>query len=89
VYTYKTSEAFWTAFYALPSEQKKSVRQKWEIFRTDPFDPRLGTHRINRLSSLHKSTVYSVKIEGNLRVVFKIVGSEIHTIDLGTHDIYK
>ena len=89
MYTYTASETFWTAFYALSSEQKKSVRQKWEILKVDPFDPRLGTHRINRLSSLHKATVYSVRIEGDLRAVFKIVGSQVHTIDLGTHDIYK
>ena len=75
MYTYTASETFWTAFYALSSEQKESVRRKWEIFKVDPFDPRLGTHRINRLSSLHKATVYNVKIEDDLRVVFKIVGA--------------
>lgn len=85
MYTYIASEAF----YALRPEQKASVREKWEIFKIDPFDTRLGTHRIARLSALYGSTVYSVKIEANLRVVFTIIANEVQTIDIGTHDIYK
>ena len=59
------------------------------LFKNDPFHPSLGTHKINRLTSLHKSTVYGVVIEGNLRVVFKIVGNEVFTIDIGSHDVYR
>jgi Txe/YoeB family toxin of Txe-Axe toxin-antitoxin module len=73
----------------LDAAQKKSVREKWEIFKKDPFDPALGTHKINRLTALHKTTIYAAKIEANLRVVFKIVDNEVFTIDVGTQDIYK
>jgi hypothetical protein len=89
VYTFRASEIFWSSFYALSSEQKASARASWKIFKANPFDPRLGTHRIHRLSSIHKTTVYAVKVEGDLRAVFKIAGSEVFTIDIGTHDIYK
>ena len=89
MYTFRASENFWTAFYALSPQQKESAREKWKLFKVDPFDPRLGTHRIHRLSAVHRTTVYSVRIEGDLRVVFKMIGAEVFTIDMGTHDIYK
>jgi hypothetical protein len=85
---FKASEAFWKSFNALSSSQKESVRHAWKRFKLDPFHPSLGTHRIHRLSALHKTTVYSVVIEGNLRVVFKMSGDVVFTIDVGTHALY-
>jgi hypothetical protein len=48
----------------------ESIRSgKVEDFqKIDPFDPRLGTHKIHRLSAIAIQTVYSVVIEGNLRI---------------------
>lgn len=86
--TFEASEAFWKNFYALSPEQKKSVREKWKVFKDDPFHASLGTHRINRLSALHKTSVYSVVIEADLRVVFKIIDDCVFTIDVGTHAVY-
>jgi hypothetical protein len=88
-YIYKASETFWTKFYDLSEDQKAAVRQKWNIFKIDPFNPALGTHKIHRLSAIAKQTVYSVVIEGNLRVLFKIDGATINTFDLGTHKVYQ
>jgi Txe/YoeB family toxin of Txe-Axe toxin-antitoxin module len=87
--TFKATEHFWRKFYSLPREQKKSVREKWQLFKHDPFDPRLGTHKINSLSARMKKTVWSVVIESDLRVVFVINGDVFTTIDLGTHAIYR
>jgi hypothetical protein len=87
--TYQATDGYWQQFYALPPEQKQSVREKWKIFKLDPFDPRLGTHKIHRLSSIWGQTVYSVSVEGNLRVIFLIVGNEVRTVGVGTHDLYK
>lgn len=86
---FKATEAFWQAFHALPPEQKESVRQAWAIFKVNPFDSRLGTHKIHRLSARHRTTVYSVVIEADLRAVFVVRGDTIVTLDLGTHDIYR
>jgi hypothetical protein len=89
MYIFSASEAFWRNFYALRPEQKEKVREKWKIFKSDPFAPSLGTHKINRLSSLNRTTVYAVVVEGDLRVVFLIRnGTEVFTIDIGTHAIY-
>lgn len=88
-YEYKTTEKFWKNFYALPDNQKASVRENWKIFRIDPFDPRLGTHKIEILSAYARHTIYSVVIEENLRVLFRIDQNTITSLDVGTHDLYQ
>jgi hypothetical protein len=86
---YQASENFWKKFYHLSSNQKESVRLAWDIFKQNPFDSRLGTHRINSLSAHYKRTIYSVVVEGDLRVVFYLEKETVCTIDIGTHSIYK
>jgi len=88
-YRYGVAESFWKKFYRLSPTQKESVRQKWLIFKTDPFDSRLGTHRIVKLSSEYKRTIYSVVIEADLRVIFYLDGDQVWTVDIGTHSVYR
>jgi len=88
-YKFKATQDFWRNFYELLPDQKASVRATWQIFKTDPFDPRLRTHKIHRLSAHHRQTIYAVCVEGDLRVVFLIKGDEIWSLDVGSHDIYK
>jgi mRNA-degrading endonuclease YafQ of YafQ-DinJ toxin-antitoxin module len=86
---YKATEEFWKNFYDLAAGQKASVREKWKIFRQDPFHQSLGTHKIERLSALAKHTIRSVVIENDLRVIFRIDGSVLTTLDVGDHGIYQ
>ena len=88
-YDFRAAEQFWKSFNALPDSQKESTRKVWQIFKADPFDPRLRTHKIHSLSSLYKRTIYSVTVESDLRAVFFIEGKTIFTVDIGTHDIYR
>ena len=88
-YQYEVTEKFWKNFYKLPDSQKESVREKWKVFKLDPFATSLGTHQIHRLSALAKHPIYSVVIEGNLRVLFRIDVNTITTLDVGTHDLYQ
>ncbi len=88
-YRFQASENFWKTFYRLSPLQKASVRQTWQIFKNNPFNPRLGTHRINSLSARYKKVIYSTVVEADLRVVFYMEGNLILTIDVGTHSIYR
>jgi len=88
-YIYKVSEEFWKNFYQLSPSQKASARYAWEIFKDDPFDPRLKTHKIHSLSSQANRVVRSVWIEDDLRSVFFISGNIVYTFDIGTHEIYR
>jgi hypothetical protein len=63
-YRFKPTEQFWESFYDLTAAQKESTRRVWKIFKQNPFDLRLRTHKIQRLSAYHNRTIYAVDIEG-------------------------
>ena len=88
-YAYRAAPKFWRNFKELSPSQQQSVFAAWKVFKTDPFDPRLRTHKINALSAALKRTVYAVEIEGDLRVTFYIDGDTVFTTNIGTHDIYR
>lgn len=89
MYRYRAAKGFWKHFHALSPAQKESARAAWTIFKVDPFDPRLGTHKIHRLTDLYGETIYALRVEANLRVIFAIRQDVIWSLDIGTHDIYK
>ena len=88
-YRYRATETFWENFYRLAPSQKESTRRAWELFKQDPFNPRLRPHKIHRLSDIMKRTVHAVVIEGDLRVVFYIEADTLVSFNIGTHAIYS
>lgn len=88
-YRYKAAPKFWRNFKKLTPAQRETVRAVWQIFKRDPFDPRLRAHKIHRLSAAHGKTVYAVEVEHDLRAVFYIEGGTVFTLDIGTHDVYR
>lgn len=88
-YQYRAVEKFWRSFYRLSESQKASVRRAWNLFKTDPFHPSLRSHEIHALSARAKHTIYSAVIEGDLRVLFRIDGAWVTTLDVGTHKLYR
>ncbi len=88
-YRFIATETFWESFYRLQPLQKDSARRAWRIFKVNPFDPRLGAHKIHKLSAMMRRTVHSVLIEGDLRAVFYLDGDTVVSFNIGTHEIYK
>jgi hypothetical protein len=88
-YRYRAVEPFWSHFYRLNPAQKEAARRAWQIFKADPFDPRLRPHKIHRLSALYGRTIHAIDIEGDLRCAFYIQGDWVVSVDIGTHDIYR
>jgi len=88
-YKYRAVEKFWRNFNKLRPEQKESIRRAWQIFKSDPFHPSLGSHEIHELSARAKHTIYAAIIEADLRVIFRIDGSWVTTLDVGKHRIYR
>jgi hypothetical protein len=70
MYEYKASPLFWQRFHALSPEEKEKAREKFELFKVNPFDKRLGAHKINKLTSRYGTTVYGLHITGNLLITF-------------------
>ena len=88
-YRYRAVEKFWTSFYRLSPAQKESARKAWQIFKHDPFDSRLRTHKIQRLSAHYGRTIYAIEVESDLRSLFYLDGENVVSLVVGTHDIYK
>jgi hypothetical protein len=88
-YKYRAVEKFWRNFYKLRPEQKESIRHAWQVFKSDPFHPSLGSHEIHELSARAKHTIHAAVIEADLRVIFRIDGSWVTTLDVGKHRIYR
>ena len=61
----------------------------WAIFKIDPFDSRLGTHKIHKLTGIARHTIYGVRVGSDLRAIFRIDGDKVTTLDIGTHSVYE
>ena len=88
-YRYEATQRFWEKLKALPPKQRESIDRAWKIFKENPFDPRLRSHKIHRLSSQYGYTIYAAVIEGDLRVIFCIDGDRVVSMDIGSHDVYR
>lgn len=79
------SRKFAKEYKRLPKKVKNAAEEKERIFRRDPFDYRLKTHRL----SGKLKEYYSFSIDYHYRIIFEFVGKDIvwfHSV--GTHSIY-
>jgi hypothetical protein len=65
-YRFIAQPKFWKNYRKLTPAQQQAAKQTWQLFKQNPFDARLRTHRINSLSAIFKRTVHAVVIEGDL-----------------------
>jgi hypothetical protein len=59
------------------------------IFKQNPFDSRLSSHKIQKLSARYGRVIYAAEIEADLRVVFHIERNTVVTVDIGSRDLYR
>ena len=89
MYHFEALPRFWRSYRKLTAAQQQAAIQAWQIFKRNPFDPRLGTHKIHALFARAKETVYSVVVAADLRVIFVLRGNTVVTLDIGTHALYR
>ncbi len=88
-YRFRATRSFWRSLAKLPLQKQERAREVFRIFRQNPFDPRLRTHQIHKLSARYGQTIYAVEIEADLRAVFLLKGDTAVTLDIGSHDVYR
>lgn len=80
------SSKFAKEYKKLPRKVKLSAEKKEKVFRNDPFDSQLKTHKLTgRLKEY-----YSFSIEYQYRIIFEFIKKDVvwfHSV--GTHEIYK
>lgn len=80
------SSKFAKEYKRLPLKVKLSAEKKEKIFRKNPFDSRLKTHKL--MGKLRE--YYSFSINYQYRIIFEFTDKDIiwfHSV--GTHAIYK
>ena len=88
-YRFAATPSFKKALAKLTSSQKTSAKKAFTIFKTNPFDSRLRTHKIHGLSARLGRTIYSVWIQKDLRALFYLDKDVAVSIDIGQHRIYR
>jgi hypothetical protein len=86
---FKATPEFFKSLNSLSTIQRLAADKAFEVFKADPFDPSLRTHKIHKLSARYRTTVWSVCILGDLRAVFCIDDNRVISLDIGTHNIYQ
>ena len=80
------SSHFVKQFKKITKEKQKLAEKQEKIFRKDPFDSRLKTHK---LSGLLKG-YWAFSLTYSDRVIFRfITQNEVIFYKIGSHDIYK
>ena len=79
------SPKFARMYAKLPRRTKNAAEEKEKIFRKDPFDPQLKTHKLaGRMRGY-----WAFSVDYRYRILFSFEGEGLvrfHTV--GTHDIY-
>lgn len=80
------SPRFAKSYKKLPKKIKLLAEGREEIFRQDPFDPRLKTHKLKG----ELKDFYSFSPSYHWRIVFHFEDKDTIIFDnIGTHEIYK
>lgn len=76
---------FRRSYHALPFTIQQKAEERESMFRKNPFDPRLKTHKLHgKLKRL-----WSFSVDSKYRIVFEFDDSDVIFLDAGDHDIYR
>lgn len=80
------SRKFAKAYKKVPLEVKLAAEKREEIFRLNPFEPILKTHKLKG----ELSGFYSFSVSYHWRIVFHYEDENTIIFDtIGTHEVYK
>ncbi|MFA5994915.1 MAG: type II toxin-antitoxin system mRNA interferase toxin, RelE/StbE family [Patescibacteria group bacterium] len=82
----EVTDRFVKQYRKLPQRIQKKAKQQEIIFRANPFDARLKTHKLTGQEKEHWS--FSINYSYRIKFVFSNEYTVLF-IDIGTHEIYK
>ena len=80
------SPRFKKKFQKLPKKVKEDALLSEKVFRKNPFDPKLRTHKLH--GTLKEYWAFSISYNYRIGFTF-ITGKLVRFHDVGTHDIYR
>lgn len=82
----RTTNHFDRRYRKLPQEVKDRAKEKEVIFRNDPFDARLRTHKLHGKDK----DAWAFWIDYSYRIKFIFLNEEVVLfLDVGTHEVYN
>lgn len=76
-------DPFWKLFNALPADVQDEARKAYELFKIDPFDPRLQFEEKGGRKGL-----WSARIGKDWRVLGRRRGNDVYWFWIGPHQEY-
>jgi hypothetical protein len=64
-YRFTATRTFWRSFGKLSPPQQEHARKAFAIFKENPFDARLRSHKIHKLSARYGRIIYAAEIAAN------------------------
>ena len=80
------SPRFEKSYKSLPKRIKEKAKEQELVFRKNPFDPRLKTHRLTGQEK--EAWAFSINYSYRIKFIF-LTEDEVLFLDVGTHEIYK
>ena len=84
--TVSYSRVFLKKLSRLPQRLINQAHEREAIFRENPFDPRLETHKLHGKES--DAWAFSINRSYRIKFVF-LTDVSVLFLDVGTHDIYR
>ena len=84
--TIHITSRFERSYRKLPERIQTDAKRKESIFRQNPFDPRLKTHKLH--GAEREAWAFSITRRYRIKFLFLEGGSALF-LDIGTHDIYE
>ncbi len=80
------SKRFLKILSRVPTDILEKAQERELVFKNDPFDPRLSTHKLHG----KERNVWAFSVTFSYRIKFIFIGEkEVLFLEIGTHDIYK
>ena len=82
----RLTSKFRKAYKKMPKMVKLKAEERERIFKKNPFDARLGTHKLHGKYKEY----WAFTVVGQYRIMLGFSGAEfVDFINIGTHEIYK
>lgn len=82
----KVSPRFEQCYRKLPAHIRTQAKEREKIFRENPFQPSLKTHKLHG----QEKDAWAFSVNYDYRIKFIFLGdAEVLFLDIGTHDIYR
>jgi len=84
------SSKFIRNYKKLPNKIKNLTEEKENIFRQNPFDKKLKTHKLSGKFRKKIEKYWSFSVDHKYRIVFRFTNKNtVHFYLIGTHRVYR